>query len=587
MSSHGNEKGYISLSDYLKDRFGQKVYKVAIDGGFTCPNRDGTIGTGGCIFCSGRGSGDFAENRSLSVTEQIELGKKRVASKLPKGEAGRYIAYFQAFTNTYAPVDRLRKLYLEAAENPDIVCVSIATRPDCLPEEVLDLLVEVNQIKPVWVELGLQTIHEKSAKYIRRGYDLPVYDKAVAELRKRDIEVITHVILGLPGETREEMLETVKYVGESGVQGIKLQLLHVLEGTDLADDYKAGKFSCMSMDEYVELVHDAINILPDDMVIHRMTGDGPKKDLIAPLWSGDKKRVINALRKRLVIMAMIVSAALLYNGNVRAEELTTEDITEITTEEPTTEQPKIKKVKPGIKIQIGNKKKETKRYKGKFKKKNGEIYFRCKDKTDRKNFKGGFFTCGKYVYHSGKKGRLDRGWYKLNGQYYYFDRSTGRLAISKTVDGIKIGKYGVVKKGETISRVKTYIKARKVVRSITDPTDSKSTKLYKCFKWVEGFNYWQYRKFMTGYNEHPKDWDSVFADDIFDNHQGCCVSEAAALTYLARECGYDNVYICSDSGHGWAEIDGGLYDPLFAEAKNFNQYYNSAIRIHAYVKKRI
>ena len=299
MSNHDDNCRYVSLNDYLRNRFGQKVYKVSLDGGFTCPNRDGTIGTGGCIFCSGRGSGDFSEDRKLSITEQIELGKRRVAAKLPEGDPGKYIAYFQAFTNTYAPIDELRRLYMEAVNHPDVVCISIATRPDCLPEAVLDLLSEIDAIKPIWVELGLQTIHEKTAKYIRRGYELPVYDKAVEDLRKRDIEVITHVILGLPGETREEMLETVRYVGESGVQGIKLQLLHVLKGTDLAAEYLAGRFECMTMEEYVDLVHDAICVLPDNMVIHRMTGDGPKKDLIAPLWSGDKKRVINALRNAL------------------------------------------------------------------------------------------------------------------------------------------------------------------------------------------------------------------------------------------------------------------------------------------------
>ena len=292
---------YRSLNSYLQDTFGQKVYKISIDGGFTCPNRDGTIDTRGCIFCSAGGSGDFAEDRSFSVTEQIEQGKKRVEAKMPKKpESGnKYIAYFQAFTNTYAPVSRLRELYTEAIEHPDVVAVSIGTRPDCLPEETLDLLSELNALKPIWVELGLQTIHEKSAEYIRRGYPLQVYDEAVRNLRDKNIEVITHVILGLPGESREEMLETVKYVGASGVQGIKLQLLHVIEGTDLAKDYEAGHFKCMTMEEYVELIHDAIEVLPEDIVIHRMTGDGAKKTLVAPLWSGDKKRVLNALNKRL------------------------------------------------------------------------------------------------------------------------------------------------------------------------------------------------------------------------------------------------------------------------------------------------
>ncbi|MCR4846607.1 MAG: TIGR01212 family radical SAM protein [Eubacterium sp.] len=297
---------YISLNEYLRDTFGCKVYKVSINGGFTCPNRDGTLDTRGCIFCSGYGSGDFAEDASLSVTEQIERGKKRIEAKMPKKinaatgvTSNKYIAYFQAFTNTYAPVERLRALYTEAINHPDIVAVSIGTRPDCLPENVLELLAELNQIKPIWIELGLQTIHEKSADYIRRGYDLPVYDKAVEELKSQSIDVITHVILGLPGETREDMLETVRYVGKSGVQGIKLQLLHVIKGTDLEKDYNMGLFKCMTMEEYVDLIYDCISVLPKDIVIHRMTGDGAKKTLVAPLWSADKKRVLNALNKRL------------------------------------------------------------------------------------------------------------------------------------------------------------------------------------------------------------------------------------------------------------------------------------------------
>ena len=295
-----------TLNNYLREKFGQKIYKISIDGGFTCPNRDGTLGNRGCIFCSAGGSGDFAEDRNLSVTEQIERGKNRVEAKMPKnlegsenGSAHKYIAYFQAFTNTYASIERLSALYTEAIDHPDIVAISIGTRPDCLSEDVIELLGELNQIKPVWVELGLQTIHEKSAEYIRRGYPLSVYESAVSKLRSHDIEVITHVILGIPGETKEDMLNTVRYVGESGVQGIKLQLLHVLRGTDLAEDYNKGLFKCMSMDEYIELVAACLENLPEDIVIHRMTGDGPKSILIAPEWSGDKKRVLNALNKRL------------------------------------------------------------------------------------------------------------------------------------------------------------------------------------------------------------------------------------------------------------------------------------------------
>ena len=283
---------YYSLNQYLKDTFGEKVYKLALDAGFTCPNRDGTLGTGGCIFCSGAGSGDFAECRNLSVTEQIARGKKRLEKKI---KSGKYIAYFQAFTNTYAPVEKLRNVYEEALMQPDVVAISIATRPDCLPHDVIDLLAELNRIKPVWVELGLQTIHEKSAEYIRRGYPLVVYDDAVRRLKNAGLTVITHIILGLPGETEEEMKQTVSYVGAGGADGIKLQLLHVIHGTDLEKEYLAGKFRTLELDEYVRLVADCLELLPDDMVIHRLTGDGDKRTLVAPMWSADKKRVLNAL----------------------------------------------------------------------------------------------------------------------------------------------------------------------------------------------------------------------------------------------------------------------------------------------------
>ena len=291
---------YYSLNQYLKDTFGCKVYKIALDGGFSCPNRDGSLGTRGCIFCSGKGSGNFAEPVSLNekgipnVYAQIEAGKARVARKNPNG---KYIAYFQSFTNTYGPLDYLKEVYTQAMEHPEIVALSIGTRPDCLPDDVITLLKELNEIKPVWVELGLQTIHRESAKYIRRGYELSVYDDGVRRLREAGIDVIVHCILGLPYETREMMKETVSYVGKSGVKGIKLQLLHVLKGTDLAREYEAGKFSAMEMEEYVSLVAECISLLPEDMVIHRITGDGDKRELIAPLWSADKKRVLNALQK--------------------------------------------------------------------------------------------------------------------------------------------------------------------------------------------------------------------------------------------------------------------------------------------------
>lgn len=283
-----------TLNQYLYDTFGQKLYKIALDGGFTCPNRDGTIDTRGCIFCSGAGSGEFAGDCTMRITQQIEKGKDRVAGKI---KDGRYIAYFQAFTNTYAPVEKLRPMYMEAINHRDIAVLSIATRPDCLPVEVLDLLCECNQIKPVWVELGLQTIHPATAAYIRRGYPLSVYDDAVSRLKARGIEVVVHVMLGLPGESKQDMLDTVSYVGRSGADGIKLQLLHVIRDTDLEKDYLEGKFETLTFESYVELVADCIALLPENMVIHRMTGDGDKRTLVAPLWSADKKRVLNAIHR--------------------------------------------------------------------------------------------------------------------------------------------------------------------------------------------------------------------------------------------------------------------------------------------------
>ena len=287
----------ILLNEYLRERFGCKVYKIAVNAGLTCPNRDGKLGTRGCIFCSAGGSGEFAQDPGKSIYDQIEEGKRLVSSKI---KDGKFIAYFQAFTNTYAPSEKLRPLFTEAANHPDIVAVSIATRPDCLPGDVLDLLEEINRIKPVWVELGLQTIHKDTAEYIRRGYELEVYDKAVTELKKRRIEVITHVILGLPGETPEMMKETVKYVCDKGTDGIKLQLLHVLKGTDLEAEFLAGRFKVLTEDEYIDILKECVKIIPENVVIHRLTGDGDKKILVAPLWSGDKKHVINRISKEVL-----------------------------------------------------------------------------------------------------------------------------------------------------------------------------------------------------------------------------------------------------------------------------------------------
>lgn len=284
-----------TLNEYCRAQFGEKLYKLSLNGGMTCPNRDGTLGVRGCIFCSAGGSGDFAPDARLSIPDQIEEAKARVAGKY---RGSRYIAYFQAYTNTYAPVERLRELFTPVVEREDMAVLSVATRPDCLPGKVLDLLGELNRRKPVWVELGLQTIHPDTAAYLRRGYDLPCYERAAAELRARGIHVVTHVILCLPGEGREEMLQTARYVGQHS-DGIKLQLLHVLEGTDLAADYRAGRVPLPTLEEYVALVRDCVKVLPEDMVVHRMTGDGPKRMLLAPQWSGDKKRVLNALNQAL------------------------------------------------------------------------------------------------------------------------------------------------------------------------------------------------------------------------------------------------------------------------------------------------
>ena len=285
------------LNEYLRDRFGCKVYKIALNGGFTCPNRDGTIGYGGCIFCSEGGSGEFAGDPSMSITRQIEEGKKRVGSKI---RDGKFIAYFQAYTGTYADVSHLERLYTEAVSHPDIAALSIGTRPDCLGEDVLSLLSKINEIKPVWIELGLQTIHERSVSYIRRGYELPVFDEAVSHLRALGIEVIVHVILGLPGESREDMLQTVRYVCSKDINGIKLQLLHILKGTDLYDEFIKGSVRILSEDEYIDTLRECVKIIPDRVVIHRLTGDGDKKLLVAPLWSADKKHVWNRIQREVL-----------------------------------------------------------------------------------------------------------------------------------------------------------------------------------------------------------------------------------------------------------------------------------------------
>lgn len=287
---------YNSLNKKLRAEFGCKVYKLSLTSGLSCPNRDGKIDTRGCIFCSALGSGDFAEPFCLDITKQIENAKLRVKSKV---KDGKYIAYFQSFTNTYGDIDYLKDIFTQAINHPEVVALSIATRPDCLGEDVLFLLGDLAKIKPVWVELGLQTVNEKSVKYIRRGFENTIYKQAVANLKKIGAEVITHIILGLPEETIEDMIGTVRFAAECKTDGVKLQLLHILEDTDLATDYKNGKFNTLTMDEYIDILCECIAALPSDVTIHRLTGDGDKKHLIAPLWSADKKKVLNSINKAL------------------------------------------------------------------------------------------------------------------------------------------------------------------------------------------------------------------------------------------------------------------------------------------------
>lgn len=331
------EKPYRSLDFELRERYGEKIYKVSLNGGMTCPNRDGTLGERGCIFCSAGGSGDFAGDAQLSISGQIEAQKAGILRKFP---ARHFIAYFQAYTNTYAPVDYLERIFREALNHPDVVGLSVGTRPDCLPEEVLELLSDLNRQKPVTVELGLQTVHERTATFIRRGYPLSRFDEAVAALRARGLEVVVHTILGLPGETKEDILETIHYLNHCDIQGIKLQLLHILEGTDLADYYR--KQACLpaveifsskntqpekltfghgsyqpllhilTEDEYIDLVITCIEHLSPDITIHRLTGDGPKELLIAPLWSARKRAVLNHIHHEINVRQTWQGAA--YEG---------------------------------------------------------------------------------------------------------------------------------------------------------------------------------------------------------------------------------------------------------------------------------
>jgi radical SAM protein, TIGR01212 family len=296
-----DNKPYHSLNYELKKQFGQKVYKLSLNGGMSCPNRDGTLDTRGCLFCSAGGSGDFASSPLKPITEQIEEAKKLVLPKIKNPESAKFIAYFQAYTNTYAPISHLRRLFTEAISHPDIIVLSIATRPDCLDENILSLLHELNQIKPVWVELGLQTIHESTAQLIRRGYPLSVFEDKVYRLHQLGICVIVHTILGLPKETKHDMLKTMEYISILPIQGIKLQLLHILKGTDLGTMYENEEFTgVLSMEDYIDILISCIELLPPEMVLHRITGDGPKKLLLAPLWSANKKLVLNSIHNKML-----------------------------------------------------------------------------------------------------------------------------------------------------------------------------------------------------------------------------------------------------------------------------------------------
>lgn len=291
-------KPYRSLDFHLRERYGEKIYKVSLNGGMTCPNRDGTLGNRGCIFCSEGGSGDFAGDRELSITEQLESQKQHLYHKFP---VQHFIAYFQAYTNTYAPIDYLERIFTEAISHPDVVGLSIGTRPDCLPPETLELLASLNKKKPVTVELGLQTIHEKTAAFIRRGYRLSCFEEAVKHLRSLGLETVVHTILGLPGESTEDILETMNYLNDCDIQGIKLQLLHILRNTDLADYYQNTGFPVLEEDAYVDLVIRALEQLSPDITIHRLTGDGPHDLLIAPLWSSRKRAVLNHIHHEMKV----------------------------------------------------------------------------------------------------------------------------------------------------------------------------------------------------------------------------------------------------------------------------------------------
>jgi len=309
------DKPYYSLDSYLKNQYGEKVYKVSLNGGMTCPNRDGTLDTRGCIFCSEGGSGEFTpvllpvqSDRTTwsNIGIQIEQAKLLLSGK----QAGKkYIAYFQAYTNTYASVEYLHEIFTQAIEHPDVVGISIATRPDCVSDEVIELLAQLNLIKPVWIELGLQTIHENTANMIRRGYDLVCFEEAVGRIRKKGLDIIVHLILGLPGETKAQMLASISYINGQEIQGVKLQLLHILKNTDLAKLYEENPFHVFTLTEYADILCDIIAHLSPKIVIHRITGDGPKRLLMEPKWSGNKKNVLNTIHKELKVRGIYQGSA--------------------------------------------------------------------------------------------------------------------------------------------------------------------------------------------------------------------------------------------------------------------------------------
>jgi len=296
MNSFWNEKRYHSLNYFLREKFGEKVFKISLDGGFSCPNRDGKISNGGCLFCSERGSGDYAGDRELSITKQFNDIKEMMAHKW---KSGKYIAYFQAYTNTYAPIDELRRKYEEALNQEGVVAIAIATRPDCLDDEVLDLLEEINSRVYLWIELGLQSSNDITALKINRGYKLEVFEKAMKNLKERNIDVVVHDILGLPGETKEDMLKTIDYIAHSGVRGIKFHLLHLMRQTPMVKVYEKGELEFLSQEDYIDLITKGIAMLPKEMVVHRLTGDAPRELLIGPMWSLKKWEVLNSIDKAL------------------------------------------------------------------------------------------------------------------------------------------------------------------------------------------------------------------------------------------------------------------------------------------------